>query len=267
MTTRTKIVAVPGRTIGLTVPMIASASAASEEDCEPEIAGLYWFSDASGAFDAETEAVYLMPNGEPAGPVAAVAKLIGETCGKTITWAEDWTPDDQNAPGPPLYFQADPYLLVYVDGDTAPGTLSVSATCNGADYGPIALTFVAYDCSCQADITALEWNDPWRMYTPTWTMTVCSSALNPDPDTVTATASLVGTWCPNCVVDWTLTNVYSSSMSYVGTYSSDSPDISVTLDRTWDCYYSGTLRISATVTCGSDTFGPFDIDFVLGLPT
>lgn len=128
-----------GQNVGLTLHMTPLPVAV--EPCVPSITGVFWFSDESGAFDAMSEAAYLM-DGEPAGPVAAVALLAGETCGQTVWWIKEWTPDDEGG-GSPLYLQADPYLFVYVDADTAPGTLNVSASCDGRTYGPIVLTMIA----------------------------------------------------------------------------------------------------------------------------
>lgn len=137
MTTRTKIIEVPGRTFGLTVPMIAAAPG-----CAPEIAGLFWFSDDSQAFDAVSEAAYVLPT-EPAGPTLAVARLSGETCGRSVDWRTSWTPDSEGAPGAPRIFAADPYLIVYADAETAPGLMTLTASCAGKSVGPIALTVLA----------------------------------------------------------------------------------------------------------------------------
>ena len=155
---RTRAVSVPGRDIALTVSLGGAAAG-----CEPEITGLFWFSDASGAFDAEAEAAYLLPEGG-AGPTIAAAKLLGETCGSDITWATSWTPQAVGGDAPGIWSDgAD--LIVYPLEDTTPGILSVSATIGGIEYGPIALALVRYTCygygsgdaSC-AGLTGINWN-------------------------------------------------------------------------------------------------------------
>lgn len=142
---RTRAVSVPGRDIALTVSLGGAAPG-----CEPEITGLFWFSDASGAFDAEAEAAYLLPEGG-AGPTIAAAKLLGETCGADITWATSWTPDDVDGEAPGIWSDgAD--LIVYPQADTKTGALSVTAATSGITYGPILLTIIRYSCA-----VPIEW--------------------------------------------------------------------------------------------------------------
>lgn len=136
---RERAVAVPGRDIALTVSLGGAAPG-----CVPEITGLYWFSDATGAFDTVAEAAYLLPEGG-AGPTMATAKLVGETCGGEVTWATSWTPLAGSGGAPGIWSDG-PDLIVYPLEDTTPGILSVSAELDGVIYGPIVLVITRYEC-------------------------------------------------------------------------------------------------------------------------
>ncbi|MFO1421173.1 MAG: hypothetical protein U1F59_09645 [Candidatus Competibacteraceae bacterium] len=136
---RERAVAVPGRDIALTVSLGGAAPG-----CVSEITGLYWFSDATAAFDTVAEAAYLLPEGG-AGPTLATAKLVGETCGGEVTWATSWTPLAGSGGAPGIWSDG-PDLIVYPLEDTTPGILSVSATLAGIEWGPIALVLIRYEC-------------------------------------------------------------------------------------------------------------------------
>ncbi len=71
------------------------------EPCAVAIDGLYWFSDESGNFDATVEAA------APAGPVLAIAKLVGDICDEDVIWTTE---------------------------------------CNGETYGPILLNVIQSIC-------------------------------------------------------------------------------------------------------------------------
>lgn len=143
---RTRKVKAPGRAIELTVPLGPPATEAAEPipDCEPSITGLYWFSDASGLFDQEVEASYLLTEGA-AGPVLGVAGLVGEDCRLPVTWTTDWTPASGSG-GDPGYFEDGARLVVYPLSGTVPGVLEVTAEHGGQSYGPILLTVLRYSC-------------------------------------------------------------------------------------------------------------------------
>lgn len=254
-----------GQNVGLTLHMtpLQAVVETTTEPCAPTVTGLFWFSDESGAFDAVAESAYLMPNGEPAGPVAAVAKLAGETCGQAIEWDQEWTPDDEGAPGPPLYFAIDRSLLVYVDGDTAPGTLSVTATCGGTEYGPITLTFINYNCDCsEPNVTALKWSDG------STSINRPSSPDSGDEDEVILDGGLIfdgEIWPDDCTIEWTTEEIAPQfgtfSLDYVLTVSPDSPTVHLVSTRTASPTLVGTLKITASVTCcqGEVGYGPFSI--------
>lgn len=137
-------VTVPGRDGGLNFQLRPLEPCAEADPCVPEITGLFWWSDATGAYDQAAEAAYLLPEGEgPAGPVLAVAGLRGETCGAPVTWSTDWTPTAEGGVAPGFY-EDGARLIVYPQADTAPGDLAVTATYGGSTYGPIVLGVVRY---------------------------------------------------------------------------------------------------------------------------
>jgi len=139
MIRRTKTLHAAGRELAFTTPLTGATA------CEPVVDGLFWFSDASGAFDARAEAAYLLPEGA-AGPVLGIARLTGETCDQPITWRATWTPQTPDGP-PPLYNKEGSDLIVYPSATTAPGVLMVSAEFGGRTFGPILLTILLYQCA------------------------------------------------------------------------------------------------------------------------
>lgn len=143
---RTRKARAAGRSIELTVQLGPPATEAAEPipDCEPAITGLYWLSDSSGLFDQTVEAAYLLAEGA-AGPVLAVAGLVGEDCRLPVNWTTDWTPASGTG-GAPGYFEDGARLVVYPLADTVPGVLEVTAEHDGKSYGPILLTVIRYAC-------------------------------------------------------------------------------------------------------------------------
>ncbi len=135
-----KVVQVPGRAIGMTVPMALAATVVAVAPCEPDLTGLFWFSDTTGQFSEDAEAAYLLDT-ESAGPVLAVARLLGERCGD-VEWQTTWTPDTGEG-GDPGLTEESADLIAYQLSTTVAGTLLVSATCDGQSFGPIALTLLA----------------------------------------------------------------------------------------------------------------------------
>jgi hypothetical protein len=116
------------------------------EPCAVAIDGLYWFSDESGNFDATVEAA------APAGPVLAIAKLVGDICDEDVIWTTEWTPEETEGPAPDT-LENGAYLLVFPTETTAIGILAVTAECNGETYGPILLNVI--QSICCPDITGL----------------------------------------------------------------------------------------------------------------
>lgn len=158
---RTKSIPVPGRTIGVTIPV---SPAAPRAECAPKPTGLFWFSDATGDFTETSEAAYLGST-EPTGPVLAVARVLGETCG-AVTWAATWTPDSGTG-GDPATVERGADLYVYPASDGGPGQLSVSATCAGRTFGPILLTLLPAaggggDC-CPDPVVGPVIEDIWQI--------------------------------------------------------------------------------------------------------
>lgn len=156
---RTRKVKAPGREIALTVPLGPPASEPIP-DCDPDVSGLFWFSDSTGLFDQDVEAAYLLTEGA-AGPVLAVAGLVGEDCRLPVVWTKTWTPASGDG-GDPGYLEDGARLVVYPLADTAPGVLEVSAEHDGQRYGPILLTVLRYSCYCYcygATERSLQWFD------------------------------------------------------------------------------------------------------------
>lgn len=139
---------VPGRDAGLRLTLQPTAEACAEVvpavECETAVTGLYWFSDASGLFDQEVEAAYLLTEGA-AGPVLGVAGLVGEDCRLPVTWTTVWTPASGTG-GDPGTLEDGARLVVYPLAATAPGVLEVTAEHGGQSYGPILLTVIRYAC-------------------------------------------------------------------------------------------------------------------------
>lgn len=138
--------------------------------CEPDLTGLFWFSDTTGQFSEDAEAAYLLA-AEAAGPVLAVARLLGERCGD-VEWQTTWTPDEGEGGDPGLTVEG-ANLVAYQLGTTVAGTLLVSATCDGQSFGPIALTLLAAPAtgSCAPFDSTLELiflNATWPIYLTAW---------------------------------------------------------------------------------------------------
>lgn len=159
--TTTDTTVVPGKDAGLAITLQPIAECAEvSAQCEPAITGLYWFSDSTGLFDQDVEAAYLLTEGA-AGPVLAVAGLIGESCDLPIAWTKVWTPASGEG-GDPSYLEDGARLVVYPLADTAPGVLEVTAEHDGNEYGPILLSVLRYSCYCYcygATERTLQWFD------------------------------------------------------------------------------------------------------------
>jgi hypothetical protein len=139
---------VAGKNAGLKLALapLTECTEATVEECAVAIDGLYWFSDESGAFDATVEAA------APAGPVLAIAKLVGDICDEDVIWTTEWTPEETEGPAPDT-LENGAYLLVFPTETTAIGILAVTAECNGETYGPILLNVI--QSICCPDITGL----------------------------------------------------------------------------------------------------------------
>jgi hypothetical protein len=129
-------VVVPGRDGGLSLVMRVNDPPSAT--CAPTVSGLFWWSDASADFDETAEAAQLLAAGIAAGPVLAVAGLIGETCGEPVLWQTAWAPAGEGD-GAPGVREDGARLLVYPAADTGAGTLEVSAVFAGQNHGPILL--------------------------------------------------------------------------------------------------------------------------------
>lgn len=134
----TPVLTVPGQDAGLKLTLQPAVEPA--RPCRPAPAGLAWFSDASADFTEISEAAYLLPN-EPIGPLLALARVLGETCGE-VKWSTEWTPAAGTG-GAPEAVGVGADLLVYPAIGGGPGQLSVSADCGGQSLGSILLTLLA----------------------------------------------------------------------------------------------------------------------------
>ena len=141
--TQTQRVTVPGQDAGLRLTLQPTRRLAVAP-CAANIAGLFWFSDETGAFDQVSEAAYLLDVGA-AGPALGVARLVGESCGLPVTWTTTWTPASGTG-GDPGYLEDGARLVVYPLADTAPGVVEVTAEHDGQSYGAIVLTVLRYAC-------------------------------------------------------------------------------------------------------------------------
>lgn len=143
----TERVTVPGVDAGLKLTLQPAVAPAAP--CQPAPTGLYWFSDLTGDFTEISEAAYaLPPAGDPpvADSVSAVlglARVLGETC-DAVEWRSTWTPDD--AADAPRVAELGATLAVYPAATGGPGTLTVTASCNGQTFGPISLTLTEKAC-------------------------------------------------------------------------------------------------------------------------
>ena len=192
-----------GPDVGLTLRMTPLAPA--EPPCEIAIEGLYWFSDASGAFDATAEAAYLLPEGG-AGPTLAVAKLLGETCDGEVTWMTSWTPQAPNGHGPGAWHSG-PDFVVYPLETTVPGILSVSAELDGVTHGPIVLILMRYVCygygsggAICSELTDINWNGGGK-------------SVSESGSGWSHSGTISGTFPPGTTFDWTFVWTGSPSES------------------------------------------------------
>ena len=144
---RVKPIRAAGRAIELT------AALAGAPPCIPDPTGLFWFSETTGDFTEAAEAAYFIsPEPDPfdsAGPLIAVARVLGETCGGVV-WSWIWTPEPLPDPPPegatlasaPAVLEDGASLLIYPAPGYGAGDLSVTAECAGQSLGPILLTLL-----------------------------------------------------------------------------------------------------------------------------
>jgi hypothetical protein len=168
--------------------------------CTPGPLTLAWFTDQSGTFSEVSEAAYLLPDGA-AGPVLAVAGIIGEACGAEVSWASEWTPEADGG-GAPGLFEDGERLVVWPQPGTAPGLLAVTATVGGQGYGPIALIVPRYVCggyySGSGGPTVCPVLDPL-----TWNTGGDSVTLPCSADYLLL-ATVAGSWPPETAFDWVI---------------------------------------------------------------
>lgn len=261
----TKTIATAGRDIKLTLalqpqpptpPLNAQPDAdpASPVVCIPDIEGLFWLTDADGTFSATAEVAYLLPApDQAAGPVLAVAGLIGESCGALADWQTGWTPASGSG-GNPGVFEDGNRLLVWPKTGTEPGLLTVTATVNQKKYGPISLTVLRYECACYgsggstgSDVFAF---DPLRWNTGLADESRITGFGAPSSS---YTATVTGSWPTGTAFDWTLT-----PDGYIGGITYSATGEVLTLD------YAGGVQPAGTFTATVTATGPLGSTQTLG---
>lgn len=260
----TKTLTTPGRDIKLTLALqpqpitpLMEPSAAEPVVCVPDIEGLFWLSDADGTFSETAEAAYLLPlPDQAAGPVLAVAGLIGETCGALADWKTGWDPASGFGGAPGVYKDGN-RLLIWPKEDTEPGLLSVKATVNQRTYGPILLTLLRYECVCYGSggsVVPEVWGlNPLRWESGMTEEFYTSTFLGPDGS---ISATVTGTWPPGTSFNWSVTGTGSvfAPVNWAAT------DHVLTLNyRGWGSGAGGTLTATVTATTpggATQTVGP-----------
>lgn len=195
-----KVITGPKTAIKLTLQPLSSAVAetaavAVATSCTPAISGLFWFSDSTGQFDQTVESAGLATDGNP---TLDIARLLGEICDLPVIWTKTWTPTDSGDTGSdPGYLEDGSELVVYQLSTTRPGTLEVTAECNGESFGPILLTVLAAPAGGGTDgWTSIFGPDNWvpsGFPTPpySWDGTKWTLPITPDSHHYLDT---VGTW-------------------------------------------------------------------------
>lgn len=275
---RLRKIAAPGRAIEITVPL-GKFGAEPIPDCESNVTGLFWFSDATGLFDQPVEAAYLLTAGA-AGPVLAVAGLVGESCDLPVVWTKTWTPASGTG-GDPGTLEDGTRLIVYPLADTAPGALEVSAEHDGQTYGPIALILDVSGGGCTPNFNALYWapvesentrTGVGAQDTPGLYVKSADFSVTGDPDSMV--------WCCDCVISWTIywgwldeSDSGSIEITTTGWYEWNGidtktriflgpdvrqPVIATIVDTPVREFY---VQLNAMVLCGNSEFGPFNIYF------
>lgn len=266
----TKTLTTPGRDIKLTLalqpqPPITLLNAQPGADpvspavCIPDIEGLFWLTDADGTFSATAEVAYLLPlPDQAAGPVLAVAGIIGETCGELADWQTGWAPASGSGGDPGIHEDGN-RLVVWPKPDTEPGLLTVTARVNGHRYGPITLTVLRYECGCYGsggsggDVFAF---DPLVWNTGLVDESRVTGHGTPDSS---YTATVTGTWPDGTTFDWAV-NITEplafESFDYPIGYSSSG--LTLTLTYRGGVWAPGTVTVTVTAT------GPLGSTQILG---
>ena len=226
-----------GRAMGVTYKMVKLPAEAAP--CVPTALQLVWFTDAAGTFSETSEAAYLLPLPDlAAGPVLAVAGVLGETCGAPIQWITAWAPEGTD--GEPGLFEDGNRLVVWPKPGCGPGLLTVWAHIAGRKYGPINLTVLRYQCAgygyeygyLSFSLDPLTW---WE--TGGTAIEFTNTRDNPG---VTQTATVTGTWPAGTVFVWSGID----SPPYGFTASS----VENVLTVTFNSFAFGTLIASVTAT-------------------
>jgi hypothetical protein len=119
------------------------------EECVVAVGGLFWQDSITGEFDISSDITeYVEWAGYPGAyyPVnfwLHAAKLVGELCDEEVTWETTWS---GGGIGPTVWSDG-PYIIIYPRMSDSSrdfleldeGTLSITATVKGVEYGPINL--------------------------------------------------------------------------------------------------------------------------------
>ncbi len=235
-----------GRSMGVTYKMTRLPAEAAP--CVPTALQLAWFTDGAGTFSETAEAAYLLPDPDlAAGPVLAVAGILGETCDAPIQWITQWAPESTG--GEPGLFQDGNRLVVWPKLGSGPGLLTVRAFIAGKSYGPIVLTILRYECAGYGygafSLNPLTWETGSTVieFTNTW-----------DNPGVTYTSTVTGTWPTGTSFVWTINDPYL--------YGFTIGSVVNVLTASFNTYASGTLIASVTATTPTGetlTVGPITL--------
>lgn len=191
---RTRKIAVPGREIGLTVPMASINTGVAP--CEPDVSGLFWYRDGDYSDTLQTALLF---DAGAANPKLTTARLLGETCDQDVGWSAIWENELGGDDGAPLVYPLGTDLDVVAAADTMAGLLTVRAAFGGQAFGPIDLLLLpgCQPCyslgtgvGCALTLTSLLWEDS--------STTLYASATGG----WSHMASLIGSWPEGTVFNW-----------------------------------------------------------------
>jgi hypothetical protein len=237
-----------GRAMGVTYKM--TRLPADAIPCVPTALQLAWFTDSAGAFSETAEAAYLLPLPDlAAGPVLAVAGILGETCGAPIQWITAWAPEGTD--DEPGLFEDGNRLVVWPKPGCGPGLLTVWAHIAGRRYGPINLTVLRYQCAGYGYEYSVFSLDPLTWETGATTIEFTNTWDNPG---VTHTATVTGTWPAGTAFVWS--GIDSPPYGFTAS------GVENVLTVSFNSFAAGTLTASCTAHYpdgSSETVGPITL--------
>lgn len=255
---------IPGRDAGLKLtlqPLPPPMPDTGLAPCVSSPSGVFWYSDASGQFDAIAEAAYLLPRPNSSAPldsVAAalgVARVMGNLCDEEIVWQTDWAPVTPATNSGPVIAQLGDTLAISAAKTTTPGVLTVRASAAGQTFGPISLTLAWLPCTPAIQGLCLIQNNGATEQ--------CTSPATISP-TFPVALRLKGTLCPGDTITWQL-NTSGLSGPITTWRTTENPTLVLCSGGSPENpSVSGSLVVTATVTHGTQTLGPvsFTVNFL-----